>query len=132
MSTFGIRVRELLEAHGRDASWLHVQTGIAHSTISNWFTKDDVTPKPSTVAKVAKAFGVEVDTLAQAANYVIRLSKDGDERARRRSALIEASPRWQRSIDRLARVSAHQQDVALSMLEAYLSTLPDQSLQESQ
>lgn len=122
MAQFGMKVQELLRANGKDAAWLATQTGIANSTISNWLSDPDVQPKPSSVAKVAMAFGLTADDLAAAAGYVIRQSKNNDERAARRDALLASSPRWESALDRLAKKPARQQDVALSMLESYLST----------
>jgi len=124
MAAFGLKVQELLRANGKDAAWLAVRTGISNSTISNWLTDSDVQPKPSSVEKVAAAFGVSVDDLAVAAGYVIRQSKDNDERTARRDALLTTSPRWQSALDRLAGKPAYHQDVALSMLESYLATIP--------
>lgn len=124
MAAFGLKVKELLDARGKDAAWLAIQTGIANSTISNWLTDPKVQPKPSSVTKVASAFGVSVDELAAAAGYAIRASKDDGERAARRNALLASSPRWEDALDRLAQKPAHHQDVALSMLEAYLATIP--------
>lgn len=125
MAAFGLKVQELLNARGKDASWLANETGIANSTISNWLTHPTVQPKPSSVEKVALAFGVSVDDLAASAGYVIRQSKDNDERAARRNALMTSSPRWGNALDRLAQKPAYHQDVALSMLEAYLATIPN-------
>lgn len=124
MAQFGVKVRELLLAAGKDAAWLAIQTGIANSTISNWLSDPKVQPKPSSVEKVARAFGVRVDDLAAAAGYVIRQSVSNDERAARRDALLASSPRWESALDRLAKKPAYHQDVALSMLESYLSTIP--------
>ena len=123
MAQFGVKVQELLRQRGRDASWLAAQTGIANSTISNWLTHATVQPKPSSVAKVARAFGVSVDELAAAAGYVIHQSVDDNEREARRDALLAASPRWASALDRLAQKPAHQQDVALSMIESYLTAV---------
>jgi transcriptional regulator with XRE-family HTH domain len=124
MAQFGVKVQELLKAAGKDAAWLATQTGIANSTISNWLSDPKVQPKPSSVEKVAIAFGVDVDDLAGAAGYVIRQSKSNDERSARRDALLASSPRWESALDRLATKPAYHQDVALSMLESYLSTIP--------
>ncbi len=124
MAQFGVKVQELLLAAGKDAAWLAVQTGIANSTISNWLSNPNVQPKPGSVVKVASAFGVSVDELAPAAGYVIRQSANDSERAQRREALLAASPRWEDALDRLATKSAYHQDVALSMIESYLSTIP--------
>lgn len=127
MSVFGNRVWELLQAQGKDASWLATQTGIAHSTISNWLTNPrNVQPKPSSVTKVAQALGIEVDDLARAGGYTIRISKDDNERAARTAALLSQSPRYEQALERLSRKSPYHQDVALSMLESYLRTVPDQ------
>jgi transcriptional regulator with XRE-family HTH domain len=123
MAQFGVKVKELLNAAGKDAAWLAVQTGIANSTISNWLSHPTVQPKPSSVDKVAKAFGIAVDELAAAAGYVIRQSKSNDERTARREALLAASPRWENALDKLATKKAYHQDVALSMIESYLSTI---------
>lgn len=125
MAQFGLKVQELLAQAGKDAAWLAVQTRIANSTISNWLSNPVVQPKPSSVAKVATAFGVTVDELAAAAGYAIRQSADNGDRAARRDALLAASPRWENAIDRLAKKSAREQDVALSMLESYLAATPD-------
>jgi transcriptional regulator with XRE-family HTH domain len=125
MAQFGMKVRELLSSAGKDAAWLATQTGIANSTISNWLSNPSVQPKPSSVEKVANAFGVKVDELAGAAGYVIRQSVSNDERAARRDALVASSPRWETALDRLARKPAYHQDVALSMLESYLSAIPN-------
>lgn len=123
MAQFGVKVQELLRVAGKDASWLAAQTGIANSTISNWLSHPTVQPKPSSVAKVATAFSVSVDELAASAGYVIRQSADDSDRAARRTALLAASPRWESALDRLAQKPAHQQDVALSMLESYLTAV---------
>lgn len=126
MSAFGNRVWELLQARQRDASWLAAQTGIAHSTISNWLTNPkDVQPKPSSVARVAKALGVPTDDLSAAAGYIIRISRSDDERAARMAALLDQSPRYGSALERLARKSAYHQDIALSMLESYLDKVPN-------
>lgn len=123
MAQFGLKVQELLAAAGKDAAWLAIQTGIANSTISNWLNSPKVQPKPSSVAKVAAAFGVTIDDLAASAGYVIRQSKSNGEREARREALVASSPRWEHALDRLAEKSAHHQDVALSMLESYLGSI---------
>jgi transcriptional regulator with XRE-family HTH domain len=125
MAQFGVKVQELLLAAGKDAAWLATQTGIANSTISNWLTDPKVQPKPSSVAKVALAFGVTVDDLAPAAGYVIRQSANDSERTARIDALLTTSPRWESALVRLAKKPAYHQDVALSMLEAYLSAIPN-------
>jgi transcriptional regulator with XRE-family HTH domain len=125
MAQFGVKVRELLLAAGKDASWLSMQTGIANSTISNWLSHPTVQPKPSSVEKVARAFGVKVDDLAVSAGYVIRQSVSNNERTARRDALLASSPRWESALDRLAKKPAYHQDVALSMLESYLSAIPN-------
>lgn len=123
MAQFGVRVQELLRSAGKDASWLAMQTGIANSTISNWLSNPKVQPKPSSVAKVASAFGVTVDDLAADAGYVIRQSVNDNVRAARRDALLASSPRWEKALDRLSGKSAHDQDIALSMLESYLAAV---------
>jgi transcriptional regulator with XRE-family HTH domain len=125
MAAFGLKVQELLRANGKDAAWLAVRTGISNSTISNWLSDPKVQPKPSSVERVAAAFEVSVDELAESAGYVIRQSKDNDEREARRNALLANSPRWQSALDRMAQKPAYHQDVALSMLESYLATIPN-------
>lgn len=124
MAAFGLKVQELLRANGKDAMWLATRTGISNSTISNWLTNPKVQPKPSSVERVAAAFGASVDELAEAAGYVIRLSRDDSEREARRNSLPNSSPRWATALDRLAQKPAYHQDVALSMLESYLATIP--------
>jgi hypothetical protein len=128
-----MKVQELLKANGKDASWLHHQTKIAHSTISNWLTNPkDVQPKPSSVALVAHAFGVEIEELAPAAGYMIRVSAGDSDRARRRAAIVESRPRLARQIDRIGTLATHHEDTLLSMIESYLATIPlDQSQEES-
>lgn len=123
MAQFGLKVAELLRQNGKDAAWLATQTGIANSTISNWLSDPDVQPLPSSVGKVANAFGITADELSDAAGYVIRHSKDDNERTARREELITSSPRWATALDRLATKPAQAQDTALSMIESYLSTL---------
>jgi len=120
MSAFGVKVRELLAARGKDASWLHQQTSIAHSTISNWFSDPVVRPKPETVAKVAKALDVTVADLAPSAGYEIRASIDGDERAQRRADIVHARPRLGSVIDRLPNLTAEKEDMILTMIESLL------------
>lgn len=124
MAQFGVKVQELLLATGKDAAWLATQTGIANSTISNWLSDPRVQPKPSSVAKVAHAFGVTIDELAPAAGYVLRQSVDDSERTARIDALLATSPRWEAALTRLSKKPAYHQDVALSMLESYLATIP--------
>lgn len=124
MAQFGVKVQELLLAAGKDASWLAARTGIANSTISNWLSDPKVQPKPSSVSKVANAFGVTIDELAPAAGYVLRQSADDSERTARIDALLATSPRWENALTRLAKKPAYHQDVALSMLEAYIATIP--------
>lgn len=125
MAAFGLKIQELLLAHGKDAAWLAIQTGIANSTISNWLTDPNVQPKPSSVSKVATAFGVTVDDLAIAAGYVIRQSTDDEDRAARADALLATSPRWRSALVRLSGKPAYYQDVALSMIESYMATIPN-------
>jgi len=121
MSAFGTEVKRLLAAQGKDASWLHTQTKISHSTISNWLNNPaDVQPKPSSVAKVAKALGISIDVLAAAAGYSIQFSTDDGERSARRAAILAARPRLAQRIDEFERLDAHQEDVLISMMEAYL------------
>lgn len=128
MSAFGTEVMRRLAAQGKDASWLHQQTGISHSTISNWVNKADVVPTPRSVAKTAKALGCQIEDLAPAAGYTIRLSKNTNEREQRRAAAIAARPRLGKSVDLIDKLNAHQEDVLLSMIESYLTAtlhLPD-------
>lgn len=122
MSAFGVEVMRRLAAIGKDASWLHVQTGIAHSTISNWVTDPDVQPEPTSVAKVEKAFGLDPGVLAPHAGYTVRFSADDGERAQRRAAIIAARPRLAASIDQFDKLSAYDEDVLLSMMEAYITS----------
>ena len=128
MSAFGVKVQELLRQRGHDASWLAAQTGIDNSTISNWLNNpNNVTPKPSSVAKVAKAFGITVDDLAVAAGYTIRQSSSDDARLQRINTLMAQNPRIERIHERLSRLPAVEADRVLSMLEAYLSSIPDET-----
>lgn len=128
MSAFGVEVMRRLAAMGKDVSWLHVQTKIAHSTISNWVTDPDVQPKPASVAKVEKALQLAPGTLAPNAGYTIRFSADDGERAQRRAAMIAARPRLGQSIDQFDKLSARDEDVLLSMMETYIkSRLPPES-----
>lgn len=125
MSAFGTEVKRLLAAKGKDASWLHTQTGISHSTISNWFNNPkDVRPSPETVVKVAKALEVTIDSLAPSAGYAITWSADDDERTKRRNRIIGTRPRLAKNIDAFDHLDAHHEDVLLSMIESYLATLP--------
>lgn len=123
MAQFGLKVQELLRRAGKDASWLAAQTGIANSTISNWLSDPKVQPKPSSVAKVATAFGIDVGDLSIDAGYVIRQSANDGARTARRDALVATSSRWESALDKLAEKSAYHQDVALSMLESYLAAV---------
>jgi transcriptional regulator with XRE-family HTH domain len=123
MSAFGTEVKRRLAAIGKDASWLAVQTKISHSTISNWFNNTkDVQPKPSTVARVAKALGCDPVELAPFAGYTIRYSKDDGERGERRAAILAARPRWEKRIEQLPLLEANEEDFLLSMIEHYIDT----------
>lgn len=122
MSAFGTEVKRRLAAIGKDASWLHVQTGISHSTISNWFTNPKVQPKPSTVARVAKALECDPADLAPFAGYTIRYSKDDGERGGRRNAILASRPEWEKRIEQLPLLEAHEEDFLLSMIENYIDT----------
>ena len=120
--SFGSEVLRLLDERGHDAAWLAGKTGIARSTISNWTTKADTVPKPSSVAAVALALGVSVESLAASAGYTMTASKSDGERQRRLEALAEGSPRVAKVMLQISDLDARRQDEVLSMLEAYLAT----------
>ena len=120
--SFGSEVLRLLDERGHDAAWLAGKTGIARSTISNWTTKADTVPKPSSVAAVALALGVPVESLAASAGYTMTASKSDGERQRRLEALAEGSPRVAKVMMQIGDLDARRQDEVLSMLEAYLAT----------
>jgi transcriptional regulator with XRE-family HTH domain len=122
MSPFGSKVREILERSNLNAEWLHNQTGLTKSTISDWMTKADVTPRPGTVKRVAKAlapYGASYEELSEAAGYAFVASADESEREARRREAVRANPRVGRHIDRILALDARRQDEWLSFDEAW-------------
>lgn len=129
MTPFGSKVRSLLAAHNLTAEWLSEQTGITKSTISDWMTKTEVSPRPSTVRKVVKAFKGHVKdlhqlatALAEAAGYAFVASENETEREARRREAMRADPRLARHIDHLIALDGEHQDDFYSFSEAWNGT----------
>jgi len=126
MTAWGTKVNELLREHKKNAAWLAKQTGIARGTISNWLNNTEgVRPEPDNVGLVAKAFGLKTRDLAPYAGYPVQDSKDTNDRTRRHLAIIEASPRFANSVDKIDRLSARDQDTLFSMIETFVSSRED-------
>lgn len=61
--TVNQRIKEELYARGWSQYQLSIISGIEQSTISKWFRDVPTNPSPSSVKKVAKAFGMKVSQL---------------------------------------------------------------------
>lgn len=126
MTPFGSKVRSILVANNLTAEWLSEQTGLTKSTISDWMTKTEMSPRPATVKKVVKALAPYVTDarqlatdLANFAGYAFVPSKDETDREARRREAMRANPRLAKHLDKLIGMDGEHQDDFLSFSESW-------------
>ncbi len=91
-STLGTYVLGLMQQRNLTQEQLAEKSGVGAGRISEMINKPDVEPRISTFVRVAKALGVPLRSLLEAAGYSIEEAETAEDQQRRLSLLLEVAP----------------------------------------
>jgi transcriptional regulator with XRE-family HTH domain len=116
VSRFSQYVRAELERQGITISELERRTEIPDSTLSRILSSGVEEPKPSQIARIAKALDLKFWLLMQRAGYTTETPDDPGDETRRLAAVLDAHPTLREIMSRAERMTAEEQDAVLTYM----------------
>lgn len=114
MSALGDYVREVMEEQDVSQIELQRRTEIPDSTLSRILAGQE--PKPTQVARIAKALGLKFWRLMQVGGYTTEIPGDPDEEARRLAAVLQSRPLIQELVRAAETLTTEEQEATLTYM----------------
>lgn len=109
-------VREEMARQGMTQTELDQRSGIPDSTLSRILTGDVDEPKPSQIARIAKALGLPFWSLMLRAGYTTETPGDPDEETRRLADVLTARPLVHEIAHEAETLTAEEQHAVLAYI----------------
>jgi transcriptional regulator with XRE-family HTH domain len=113
MSVLSIYVREEMDRQGVSKLELERRTGIPDSTLGHILNGEVDEPKPSQIAKIAKALGLTFWFLMQRGGYTTETPGDPDEETLRLADALTARPKLREIVREAEQLTPEEQDATL-------------------
>lgn len=109
-------VRREMERQGITIVELETRSGIPDSTLSRILGGGVAEPRPSQIARIAKALGVKFWVVMQHAGYTTEAPDEPSDETRRLAVVLEAHPTLRQIVSEAEQLTAEEQDATLTYM----------------